>query len=142
MIPNPITQNRHDQSSTTIEGEIGGHFLAGLWGYLKLLPNIKWQGNLGLEAFGLSSSAADTVILSFLNADVRLHYQWQKLELSVGMIGHTGARGIFEQGCTQSTTISTKTLSGGGCTRYSSLVDSVSIPTGVTTLLGIQYDFF
>jgi hypothetical protein len=131
-----------DKSSTTINGEIGGHFLAGLWGYLKLLPNIKWQGNLGLEKFGLSSSAADTVDLFFLNADVRLHYQWQKLELSVGMLGHTGARGTFEQGCIQSTTTSKTTLSGGGCDLNSSLVDSVSIPTGVTTLLGIQYDFF
>jgi len=130
-----------DQGSTTINGEIGGNFLAGRWGYLKLLPNIKWQGNLGLEAFGLSNSAADTVNLLFINADVRLHYQWQKLELSVGMLGHTGAIGTFEQECTQSTTSSTTRFSGR-CTRYSSSVDSVSIPTGVTTLLGIQYDFF
>ena len=130
-----------DQGSTTINGEIGGNFLVGLWGYLKLLPNIKWQGNLGLEAFGLSNSAADTVNLLFINADVRLHYQWQKLELSVGMLGHTGAIGTFEQECTQSTTSST-TIFSGRCTRYSSSVDSVSIPTGVTTLLGIQYDFF
>ena len=130
-----------DQGSTTINGEIGGNFLAGLWGYLKLLPNIKWQGNLGLEAFGLSNSAADTVNLLFINADVRLHYQWQKLELSVGMLGHTGAIGTFEQECTQSTTSST-TIFSGRCPRYSSSVDSVSIPTGVTTLLGIQYDFF
>ena len=129
-----------DQGSTTINGEIGGNFLVGLWGYLKLLPNIKWQGNLGLEAFGLSNSAADTVNLLFINADVRLHYQWQKLELSVGMLGHTGARGNFEQGCTQTTEGTSKF--DGSCATHSSLVDSVSIPTGVTTLLGIQYDFF
>ena len=129
-----------DQSSTTINGEIGGHFLAGLWGYLKLLPNIRWQGNLGLEVLRLSSNAANTVNLFFLNADVRLHYQWQKLELSVGMLGHTGARGNFEQGCTQTT--EGTSIFDGSCATHSSLVDSVSIPTGVTTLLGIQYEFF
>ncbi len=123
-------------------GMQGGYVNIGIGDYLKLLPNIGWNVNFGLERlnFKISEGSGSGVGLTFLGLDTRLLFQYKMVTFSLGQIIRSQSSGNFNSGCAREIedTEGKKTCVEG---KPETITNKASIPAGTSLLMGINFSY-
>ena len=127
-----------------VEGSIsleGAYAKMGFKNYLKIVPNILWNVNMGIEKlkFEVTGGKGKTDLLSF-NIDAGFQFIYKNIEFSLGQITYQPSSATFNSGCAREATDAeggTYCLEGKAETE----TNSINIPAGTSLLMGVNYVF-
>ncbi len=113
----------------------------GFKNYLKIMPNILWNVNMGIDRlnFVVTGGKAKTGLLSF-NIDAGFQFIYKNIEFSLGQITYQPSSATFNSGCAreaQDAEGETYCLEGNAETE----TNSINIPAGTSLLMGVNYVF-
>ncbi len=113
----------------------------GFKNYLKIMPNILWNVNMGIDRlnFVVTGGKAKTGLLSF-NIDAGFQFIYKNIEFSLGQITYQSSSATFNPGCArEATDAEGATYCSEG--KAETETNSINIPAGTSLLMGVNYVF-